>query len=286
MQVKIAIIGGSGLYNMADLENLKEIEVDTPFGKPSDAIRVGDLDGQSLVFLPRHGVGHRLLPSEINFRANVYALKNLGVEQIISVSAVGSEKEEIAPRHFVVPDQIYDRTCGRANTFFGEGIAAHVSLDYPFCPALSSSLHEVGATLATIHKGGTYICMEGPAFSSKAETMVYRRLGFDIIGMTAATEAKLAREAEICYAVLACVTDYDCWHPDHDNVNADMVLSNLVANVETSQRIVRKAVAGISSHPRTCRCATALEGAFATTPAKISAAARERLRPIISKYIY
>ena len=235
--MRIGIIGGSGFYQMEGLTDIEEIEVETPFGKPSDALILGNLDGKPVVFLPRHGVGHRLLPSDINVRANIYALKSLGVEWLISVSAVGSLRQDIEPRHFVVPDQLYDHTKDRKSTFFGDGIAAHVSLAHPFSPELSTILSKAATeTGAVVHNGGTYICMEGPAFSTQAESELYRHFGFDIIGMTAAPEAKLAREAEICYAVLACCTDYDCWHPEHDNVTTEMILDNVRFNVEISKK--------------------------------------------------
>lgn len=283
---KIGIIGGSGFYQMDGLTDIEEIEVETPFGKPSDALILGALDGRRVVFLPRHGTGHRLLPSEINTRANIYALKSLGVEYLISVSAVGSLKQEIAPRHFVVPEQLYDNTKHRHSTFFGEGITVHASLAHPFCPYLSECLYTSAIeTGAIVHQGGTYICMEGPTFSTRAESQVYRHFGFDIIGMTAAPEAKLAREAEICFALFACTTDYDCWHPEHDAVTNDMVLGNILANVEISKQTVRSAVAKIPDVSRTCSCANALEGAIATQPDKISPATRHRLSLLLDKYL-
>ena len=283
---KIGIIGGSGFYQMDGLTDIEEIEVETPFGKPSDALIHGSLDGRRVVFLPRHGTGHRLLPSEINTRANIYALKSLGVEHLISVSAVGSLKQEIEPRHFVIPEQLYDHTKNRVSTFFGEGITVHASLAHPFCPQLNECLHTSAiATGAIVHQGGTYICMEGPAFSTRAESQVYRHFGFDIIGMTAAPEAKLAREAEICYSLLACTTDYDCWHPEHDAVTNDMVLGNILANVEISKQIVRSTVAKIPDVPQTCICANALEGAIATQPDKIPPTTRHRLSLLLDKYL-
>ena len=228
MQVKIGVIGGSGFYQMDGLSQVEEIEIKTPFGYPSHSIIVGTIDEQQVAFLPRHGVGHPLLPSEINVQANIYAMKSIGVEWLIGVSAVGSLKEEIEPRHFVVPDQLYDHTKNRTSTFFGDGIVAHVSFAQPFCPVLGQVIYQSATQIeATVHSGGTYICMEGPAFSTLAESKLYRRFGFDVIGMTAAPEAKLAREAEISYAVLACSTDYDCWHPDHDTVTTEMIIENL-----------------------------------------------------------
>ena len=284
--MRIGIIGGSGFYQMEGLTDIEEIEVETPFGKPSDALILGNLDGKPVAFLPRHGVGHRILPSEINVRANIYALKSLGVEWIISVSAVGSLRQDIEPRHFVVPDQLYDHTKDRKSTFFGDGIAAHISLAHPFCSALSKLLSTSASEHgATVHNGGTYICMEGPSFSTQAESNVYRHLGFDIIGMTAAPEAKLAREAEICYAVLACSTDYDCWHPEHDNVTTEMILDNVRFNVETSKKIVRSAIAQIPEGQRTCACSTALQYALATDPDRIPPAKRHQLKLLLHKYL-
>ena len=284
--MRIGIIGGSGFYQMEGLTDIEEIEIETPFGKPSDALILGNLDAKPVVFLPRHGLGHRLLPSDINVRANIYALKSLDVEWLISVSAVGSLRQHIEPRHFVVPDQLYDHTKHRKSTFFGDGIAAHVSLAHPFSLELNALLvaaaTEVGAT---VHNGGTYICMEGPAFSTQAESELYRHFGFDIIGMTAAPEAKLAREAEICYAVLACSTDYDCWHPEHDDVTTEMILENVRFNVEAAKKIVRGAIAKIPEGERTCACSTALQYALATSPDKISTAKRHQLKLLLDKYL-
>ena len=286
MSVKIGVIGGSGFYQMEGLTDVEEIDVGTPFGKPSDSLILGTLEGTRVVFLPRHGVGHRLLPSEINVRANIYALKSLGVEWVISASAVGSLREEIEPRHFVVPDQLYDHTKNRVSTFFGEGLAAHVSLAHPFCPILSQLIHDGARDVgATVHKGGTYICMEGPAFSTEAESNVYRHLGFDVIGMTAAPEAKLAREAEICYGVLACSTDYDCWHPDHDAVTAEMILENLSANVETAKRIVRAVISNLSAKRVDCPSSHALEKSIVTDPTRMSASTRQKLDLLVGKYL-
>ena len=284
--MRIGIIGGSGFYQIEGLTDIEEIEVETPFGKPSDALMLGNLDGKPVVFLPRHGIGHRLLPSDINVRANIYALKSLGVEWLISVSAVGSLRQDIEPRHFVIPDQLYDHTKHRKSTFFGDGIAAHVSLAHPFCSQLSNLLSTAATETNTIvHNGGTYICMEGPAFSTQAESELYRHFGFDIIGMTAAPEAKLAREAEICYAVLACSTDYDCWHPEHENVTTEMILENVRFNVEASKKTVRAAVAKIPEDQRDCACSTALQYALATHPDKISAAKRHELKFLLDKYL-
>lgn len=286
MHVKIGIIGGSGFYQIEGLTDIETIDIDTPFGKPSDNLVSGNLDGQPVVFLPRHGVGHPLLPSDINVRANIYALKSLGVEWLISVSAVGSLKQEIEPRHFVVPDQLYDHTKNRESTFFGDGIAAHISLAHPFCAHLNTLLYSAATEVgATVHNGGTYICMEGPAFSTQAESNVYRHLGFDIIGMTAAPEAKLAREAEICYAVLACSTDYDCWHPEHDNVTTEMILDNLRSNVEISKQIVKNLVSKIPDKQRNCYCANALQYAIATQQDKIPITKRHELKLLLDKYL-
>jgi 5'-methylthioadenosine phosphorylase len=286
MHVKIGIIGGSGFYQIEGLTDIETIEIDTPFGKPSDNLISGNLDGQPVVFLPRHGVGHPLLPSDINVRANIYALKSLGVEWLISVSAVGSLRQEIEPRHFVVPDQLYDHTKNRESTFFGDGIAAHISLAHPFCSRLSKLIYSAATEVgATVHNGGTYICMEGPAFSTQAESNVYRHLGFDIIGMTAAPEAKLAREAEICYAVLACSTDYDCWHPEHDNVTTEMILDNLRSNVEISKKIVRNLVSKIQDEQRNCACSNALQYAIATQQDKIPISKRHQLKLLLDKYL-
>ena len=286
MHVKLGIIGGSGFYQIEGLSDIKNIELDTPFGKPSDAFIQGNLEGHQVVFLPRHGVGHPLLPSDINVRANIYALKSLGVETIISVSAVGSLKQEIEPRHFVVPDQLYDHTKNRISTFFGDGIAAHISMAHPFCSHLSSQIYDAATEVgAQVHNGGTYICMEGPGFSTQAESNVYRHLGFDVIGMTAAPEAKLAREAEMCYAILACSTDYDCWHTEHDNVTTEMILENLRTNVEISKQIVKNMVSKMSDEERNCACANALQYAIATNPDKIPIAKKHQLKIILDKYL-
>ena len=282
---KIAVIGGSGLYKMAGLRLRDKLEVNTPFGQPSAALCLGELQGQEVLFLPRHGEGHRLLPSEINFRANIYALKTLGVEQVIAVSAVGSLKEELAPRHFVVPEQIYDNTRQRQTTFFGDGIAVHISMAHPFCARLGVLLHTAAqAAETTVHKGGVYLCMEGPAFSSLAESQLYRQLDMSVIGMTAATEAKLAREAEMCYALLACVTDYDCWHPDHDKATAEAILACLRANTANVCRVVSLALPQVATQHRHCACGQALQTAIATAPAHISAAVKQRLQPLLSAY--
>jgi 5'-methylthioadenosine phosphorylase len=267
MTVGIGIIGGSGFYQMEGLSGVENIEIDTPFGKPSSSLTVGTVEGQRVAFLPRHGDGHLLLPSEINVRANIYALKSIGVKWLISVSAVGSLKEEIEPRHFVIPNQLYDHTKNRTSTFFGEGMVAHVSFAQPFCPILSDLLYENAVKVeACTHLGGTYICMEGPAFSTLAESRLYRQFGFDVIGMTAGPEAKLAREAEISYAILACSTDYDCWHPDHDTVTTEMIIENLVANVEKAKQIVKLTIPSIPTGNEDSPAYRALEKSIATNP--------------------
>ncbi len=283
--IRIGIIGGSGLYSMAGLSESRELRVKTPFGAPSDALVTGMLEGQRVVFLARHGRGHRILPSEINYRANIYALKTLGVERILSVSAVGSLKEEFAPLDFCIPDQFYDRTRLRVATFFGDGLVAHITFDKPTCSHLSGHL---GAACekagAKVHRGGTYVCMEGPQFSTLAESNSYRRMGFDIIGMTNLTEAKLAREAEICYATVAMVTDYDCWHPQHDSVTISEVIGNLNRNTENVQRVIREAVRAMPAE-RACKCSSALAHGLITDRKMIPAATKKRLAAIISKYI-
>jgi len=284
-RIRAAVIGGSGFYQMEGLTDAEALAIDTPYGPPSDAITVGTLDGQRVAFLPRHGVGHRILPSEIPARANIWALKSLGVEFIISVSAVGSLREDIEPLHMVVPDQLIDRTRGRASTFFGDGIVAHVAFGDPFCPALrglvSGATHETGVTL---HNGGTYVVMEGPAFSTRAESHLYRSWGADVIGMTALPEAKLAREAEICFAVLACSTDYDCWHETHEDVTAEMIVGNLLRNAETSRRAVRSALQRLPA-TRECGCGDALKDAIVTSLDLVPEETKRRLQPIIGKYL-
>ncbi|HLV94976.1 MAG TPA: S-methyl-5'-thioadenosine phosphorylase [Candidatus Acidoferrales bacterium] len=282
---RIGIIGGSGLYSMPGLTSAREIRVKTPFGSPSDAIVVGSLEGRRVAFLARHGRGHRFSPSEINYRANICAMKMLGVERIISVSAVGSLREDLPPLDFLVPDQFFDRTRLRVSTFFGGGIVAHVGFDKPTCADLSARL--AGACTAIgvkVHRGGTYVCMEGPQFSTLAESHTYRQLRFDIIGMTNLTEAKLAREAEICYATLAMITDYDCWHPMHDAVTLEEIIGNLNKNTENAQRAIREAVGAIGEG-RNCKCGSALAHAILTDRKLIPAAAKKRLAPIIGKYI-
>ena len=286
MEVKVGIIGGSGFYQMDGLNELRMIEVETPFGLPSHAVVVGKIDEQSVAFLPRHGVGHPLLPSEINVRANIYALKSLGVEWLIGVSAVGSLREEIEPRHFVIPDQLYDHTKNRTSTFFGDGIVAHVGFADPFCPILGQCIYQSAKRVgATIHSGGTYICMEGPAFSTLAESNLYRKFGFDVIGMTAAPEAKLAREAEMSYAVLACSTDYDCWHEDHETVTTEMIIENLLANVETAKQIVRSAIQNLPLDRSSSPAYKALEKSIATNPNVIPEETKQKLELLIGRYL-
>ena len=283
--VSIGIIGGSGLYDMAELQEREERIIHTPFGDPSGPYVVATLRGRRVAFLARHGHGHRLSPSELNFRANIFGFKTLGVEWILSASAVGSLREDIRPLDIVVPDQFFDRTRGRVSTFFGDGLVAHVAFAHPFCPHLSriaiGSVEKAGARL---HKGGTYVCMEGPQFSTIAESNYYRKAGFDIIGMTNLQEAKLAREAEICYTTLALVTDYDCWHPEHDSVTVEMVIANLLGNAKTAQQVIANAVEQLPI-ARTCECAKALAAAIITRPEAISADAKHRLAPIVGKYV-
>ncbi|MBI4124873.1 MAG: S-methyl-5'-thioadenosine phosphorylase [Deltaproteobacteria bacterium] len=283
--VKIGVIGGSGLYQMEGLKLLDERYLETPFGRPSDAIIIGELEGQKIAFLPRHGRGHVLTPSEINYRANIFALKTLGVERILSVSAVGSMKEEIAPGDVVLIDQFIDRTRQRPSTFFGEGIVAHVAFADPICPNLLETVMGASKDLnVKVHKGGTYLCMEGPMFSTKAESNLYRSWGVDVIGMTNLQEAKLAREAEICYCTLAMPTDYDCWHATHAAVDVAMVVETLQKNVTTAKQLIQKALRQIGEERR-CACATALKDAILTDRSKISAGVKQRLAPIIGKYV-
>src|ERR1700690_4383192 len=284
-KVEIGIIGGSGLYSMAGLTGTREVRVKTPFGDPSDAIVIGTLEGKRVAFLARHGRGHVFSPSEINYRANICALKMLGVERIISVSAVGSLRDDLPPLDFLIPDQFFDRTRGRIATFFGGGIVAHVGFDKPTCAELSSHIADAcDAAGVKAHRSGTYVCMEGPQFSTLAESHTYRQLGFDVIGMTNLTEAKLAREAEICYATIAMVTDYDCWHPNHDAVTLDEIIQNLSRNTSNVQRVLHEVVRELPE-ARSCKCATALAHAILTDSTAISAATKKRLAPIIGKYI-
>ena len=286
-KVRFGIIGGSGLYQMPELTNVEEVRVKTPFGDPSDAFVVGTLEGERVAFLPRHGVGHRFTPTEVPFRANIYAMKLLGVERILSASAVGSLQEQYAPLDMVIPDQFFDRTRGRVreSTFFGEGIVAHVSFAHPVCASLGDVLEE-SCRVADVktHRGGTYLCMEGPAFSTVAESHVYRSWGMDIIGMTNLQEAKLAREAEICYATLALVTDYDCWHPGHDAVSVETVVEYLNKNVRNAQIILREAVKRLQMSERDCKCGSALQHAIFTAPNLWPEATTKKLEAIIGKY--
>ena len=284
---KIGIIGGSGLYQMPELKDIEEVSVETPFGSPSDAFITGTLEGVRVAFLPRHGRGHRLLPTELPFRANIYAMKLLGVERILSASAVGSLQERYAPLDIVIPDQFFDRTRARAHesTFFGEGIVGHVTFAHPVCGELGDVLESAcGSAEVKTHRGGTYLCMEGPAFSTKAESNVYRSWGMDIIGMTNLQEAKLAREAEICYATLALVTDYDCWHEGHDAVSVEAVIEYLNKNVRNAQIIMREAVRQLNETPRGCACSSALKNAIFTAPDLWPAATRQKLEAIVGKY--
>jgi 5'-methylthioadenosine phosphorylase len=281
----IGIIGGSGLYHMAGLTETQELRVKTPFGDPSDAIVIGTLEGRRVAFLSRHGRGHRLSPSEINYRANICALKMLGAERIISVSAVGSLREDLPPLDFLIPNQFFDRTRGRTSTFFGGGVVAHVGFDKPTCPQLSAQLADACDRAGVkVHRGGTYVCMEGPQFSTLAESHTYRQLRFDVIGMTGVTEAKLAREAELCYATFALITDYDCWHPQHDSVTLEEILSNMAKNSDNVQRTIREAIRALGSS-RDCKCGSALAHAIVTDRKAIPAAAKKRLAPIAGKYI-
>src|ERR1044072_1864621 len=286
-KVRFGIIGGSGLYQMPELTGVEEVRVATPFGDPSDAFVVGTLEGERVAFLPRHGFGHRFTPTEVPFRANIFAMKLLGVERILSASAVGSLQEQYAPLDMVIPDQFFDRTRGRVreSTFFGEGIVAHVSFAHPVCASLGDVLEE-SCKVADVktHRGGTYLCMEGPAFSSVAESNVYRSWGMDIIGMTNLQEAKLAREAEICYATLALVTDYDCWHEGHDAVSVEAVVEYLNKNVRNAQVIMREAVRRLSTAERACSCGSALKNAIFTPPDLWPEATTKKLDAIIKKY--
>ena len=286
-QVRLGIIGGSGLYQMPELSNVEEIKVETPFGDPSDAFIVGTLEGERVAFLPRHGRGHRFTPTELPFRANIYAMKLLGVEQILSASAVGSLQEKYAPLDMVIPDQFFDRTRGRVHesTFFGDGIVAHVSFAHPVCKALGDLLEDsCKAAGVNVHRNGTYLCMEGPAFSTVAESKVYRSWGMDIIGMTNLQEAKLAREAEMCYATLALVTDYDCWHPGHDAVSVETVIEYLNKNVRNAQLILRESIKRLANTERTCKCGSALKNAIFTAPDLWPPATTKKLEAIIKKY--
>lgn len=284
-RAKIGVIGGTGLYDIEGLTDKEEVEIDTPFGKPSDAITIGNLEGVGIAFLPRHGKGHRILPTEIPVRANIYALKWLGVERIIAISSAGSFKPEIKPGDLVIPDQLIDRTWSRVSSFFGEGIVAHISFAEPFCQILSQIFYQVAQEVgATVHPKGTYIAMEGAAFSTRAESRLYRSWGADIIGMTALPEAKLAREAEICYAIIACVTDYDSWHERIEPVTADVILKIQHQNINTAKQIIKLAVSRIPER-RDCECATALKTAIVTAPELIPAEQRKKLDLLIGKYL-
>jgi 5'-methylthioadenosine phosphorylase len=285
-QAEIGIIGGSGLYEIEGFEDAREVAVETPFGAPSDRLRVGRLEGRTVAFLARHARGHRILPSELNFPANVFAMKLLGVQAILSVSAVGSLKEKYAPLHMVIPDQFVDRTRARKSTFFGRGLVAHVAFAQPFCPVLSATLAGACAEAgATFHRGGTYVCIEGPQFSTRAESELYRAWGMDLVGMTNLQEAKLAREAELCYATLAMVTDYDCWHPDHDSVTADQIIANLVKNAATAKAVLRAALRKLPAAPRACECGRALAQALVTSAELVPESVKRELAPIIGKYM-
>jgi 5'-methylthioadenosine phosphorylase len=284
-RAQIGIIGGSGLYDMADVTEREELKVATPFGEPSAPYLLGTLRGKRVAFLARHGGGHRVSPSELNFRANIFGMKTLGVEYILSASAVGSLKEEYKPADIVIPDQFFDRTKGRPSSFFGRGLVGHVGFAHPFCKILSGIAADSGKRAgATVHKGGTYVCMEGPQFSTLAESKLYRSWGMDIIGMTNLQEAKLAREAEICYTTIALVTDYDCWHPDHDSVTVEMVMSTLAKNAATAQQIIAGAVERLP-YERTCECASALKYALVTRPEMVPDQVKQDLAPIIGRYI-
>ncbi len=281
----IGVIGGSGLYSMAGLKVLEEVRIETPFGKPSDTYILGELEGQKIVFLPRHGRGHLISPSELNFRANIWGMKKLGVASIIAVSAVGSLREEIEPGHIVIIDQFVDRTKGRVSTFFSEGLVAHVGFADPVCSQLRKILIQSGKTVgATVHEKGTYVCMEGPQFSTRAESKLYRQWGMDVIGMTNLQEAKLAREAEICYATIALSTDYDCWHEGHEDVTIDMIIQTLLKNVATAKSMIQKAVPQVARITE-CACRSSLTNAILTDRKTISPETRKRLELIAGKYL-
>jgi len=282
---RIGIFGGSGLYTMPGLIDTREVRLQTPFGDPSDAFVVGTLEGHRVAFLARHGHRHHLLPTEINYRANIYAMKLLGVERILSASAVGSLREELAPMMFLIPDQFFDRTRHRNDSFFGGGIAAHIAFDKPTCPQLGTLLADAcDAAGVVVHRGGTYVCMEGPQFSTLAESHVYRQLRFDVIGMTNLTEARLAREAEICYGTMAMITDYDCWHPHHDSVTGAQILEALHQNTHHAHSVLRNAVRHMPAE-RACKCGQALAHALLTDHTSIPASVRKRLAPITRKYL-
>lgn len=281
---RIGIIGGSGLYSMPGFTGQRELTIETPFGAPSDNYVTGELEGREIVFLPRHGRGHRILPSELNFRANIYGMKTLGVERIVSLSVVGSLKEEHRPLDFVIPDQFFDRTRGRISTFFGDGLVAHISFSNPVCPQLSETIEAACLTASvSVKRGGTYLCMEGPAFSTRAESNVYRSWGMDIIGMTNLQEAKLAREAEICFVTVAMVTDYDCWHPDHNAVEVADIVRVLEQNAKNACRVIAEAVKLIPAE-RACTCGSALKHAFMTEKTQVPSTTLAKLHPIVGKY--
>jgi 5'-methylthioadenosine phosphorylase len=289
VQAKIGIIGGSGLYKMEALQDIEEIQVETPFGSPSDAVIVGTLEGARVAFLARHGRNHHLMPTELPFRANIYAMKSLGVQYLISASAVGSLQADVKPLDMVVPDQFIDRTKNRISTFFGSGVVAHISFGEPICPELAQvvadAIAEQHLSEVTLHRGGTYVCMEGPAFSTRAESNLYRSWGGTVIGMTNLPEAKLAREAEIAYATLALVTDYDCWHPDHDSVTVDLVIANLQRNAVNAQKVIQACVRRLHQSPPASKAHSALQHAILTPLNRIPAATKEQLNLLLGKYL-
>ncbi len=285
-RAKVAIIGGSGLYEIEGLQDAREVRVGTPFGDPSDALVTGTLEGRRVAFLARHGRGHRILPTEVNYRANVFALKVLGVERILSVSAVGSLKHEYAPLQMVIPDQLLDRTRQRPSTLFGRGLVAHVAFAHPFCPDLRRVMGEACREAgATHHMGGAYVCIEGPQFSTRAESELYRSWNMDVIGMTNATEARLAREAEICYVTLAMVTDYDCWHPEHDSVTAEQIIANLGRNAATATAVLKAALRRLPTEARSCECERALRNALVTPAELVPASLKRELQPVLGRYL-
>ena len=284
-EAKIGVIGGSGLYDIEGMEDIREVNIETPFGKPSDTIVTGRLGGVGIAFLPRHGRGHRISPTEVPYRANIYALKSMGVEHVIAVCSAGSFKKEIEPGHLLIPDQLVDRTRLRANSFFGEGIVAHIPFADPFCPELSGILHQAAVEAgATVHKGGTFVVMEGPAFSTRAESRLYKAWGADLIGMTALPEAKLAREAEMCYGIIGCVTDYDSWWEQAEAITVDVILHTMRHNIDTAKEIIRLAVGRIPGD-RGCGCPSALGTAIVTAPDAVPAATKEKLGLILDKYL-
>jgi 5'-methylthioadenosine phosphorylase len=284
-QAKIGVIGGTGLYDIEGMTSIEEVDINTPFGKPSDRIVLGRLEGVGIAFLPRHGKGHCISPTELPARANIYALKSLGVEHIIAINSAGSFKKELAPGHLLIPDQIIDRTRGRVSSFFGEGIVAHIPFADPFCPVLSQVLFELAWEVgATVHQGGTYVVMEGPAFSTRAESRLYRSWGADIIGMTALPEAKLAREAEICYAIIGCITDYDSWWHGAEPITIDIIIDTMRRNIDTAKRIIKLAVTKIPDRCN-CECSSALKTAIVTAPLAIPISQKEKLDLLINKYL-